>query len=255
MIDIHCHILPKVDDGAKTLEDALEMARTAHKDGIKTIINTSHFHTASNYVISKELKAQLEQFNEILKENNIDISVLIGNELYYNADLIYELDKEEFFTLNESRYVLIEFGNNTSFEDIEEAIFELKLRNLIPILAHIERNVDMQHINEVHKFINQGALIQINSSFLNLDKKDRELIDIMLTHEMVHFIATDAHSPRRRPPKLRESYNYVTSLIGKEKADNIFINNTNKVINDEEVIIISPKKHAKKGLFSRIINL
>ena len=106
MIDIHCHILPEVDDGSRSLNESIEMAMIATEQGIKKIVNTSHYHPDFRYKKGEELLKELEDFNNVLKENMIDIEVLIGNEIYYTKDLIREIDELDFYTLNNSRYLL-----------------------------------------------------------------------------------------------------------------------------------------------------
>ena len=88
MIDIHCHILPGIDDGPETIEDSLEMAKIAVNEGIKTIINTSHYHPNFDFKKGEILINEVKKFNETLKENNIELEVLIGNEIYYTNDLL-----------------------------------------------------------------------------------------------------------------------------------------------------------------------
>ena len=90
MIDVHCHILPEVDDGSRSLNESIEMALIAQEQGIKKIVNTSHYHPDFRYKKGEELLKELEDFNNVLKENMIDIEVLIGNEIYYTKDLIKE---------------------------------------------------------------------------------------------------------------------------------------------------------------------
>ena len=97
MIDIHCHIVPNIDDGAKNLEDALEMAKIAYSEGIRKIVNTSHYHPNFEYINGKELFEHVREFNDILKSNNIDIEVLLGNELYYSEDIIEIIEQKNNF--------------------------------------------------------------------------------------------------------------------------------------------------------------
>ena len=97
MIDIHCHILPEVDDGSRSLNESIEMAMIAKEQGITKIVNTSHYHPDFRYKKGEELLKELEDFNNVLKENMIDIEVLIGNEIYYTKDLIKEIDELQLF--------------------------------------------------------------------------------------------------------------------------------------------------------------
>ena len=260
MIDIHCHILPGVDDGAKDLEDSLEMARIAQREGIKTIINTSHYHPDFDYVVGERLSEELVKFNTILKEHNIDVEVLMGNELYYSDNLLEYIDKKEFHTLNNSKYILIEFAPTRFPKNLCDVVYELKIRGYIPILAHVERYQEVQESPKlIEEVIEEGALIQVNvSSVLGKGPSYYNRIsDILLNRNMVHFIGTDAHGSNRRRPLMKESYEYVSKKYGKDRANRLFLDNPNSVKNNEDIVFIeepvesSPKKSFLSKLFKR----
>ncbi len=165
MIDIHCHILPGVDDGAVDLEEALEMARIAEKEGIKTIINTSHFHPEFKYIMGDELVDIVDRFNIALKANNINLEVLLGNEIYYTDEIIENLDTLNFYTLNKSKYVLIEFSPMNVPKNLADVVYEVKLKGYTPVLAHVERyNNIIENPNIIYDCIKEGAIIQVNAS-------------------------------------------------------------------------------------------
>ena len=256
MIDIHCHIVPNIDDGAKNLEDALQMAKIAYSEGIRKIINTSHYHPSFEYKKGEELLKSVKKFNYILKENNIDIEVFIGNELYYSEDIINIIEQKEFYTLNNSKYLLIEFPPIRFPKNLVDIIYEIKIRGYIPVLAHVERYKEVQeNINLIYECINEGALIQVNaSSIMGKNRKDAEITSkILLVNNMVHFIATDAHSSERRRPLIKEAYNYVVDKYGDKFAENLFVENQNKVIKDEDINIKSPIRYKKpKGFFKNL---
>lgn len=256
MIDIHCHIVPNIDDGAKSLDDALEMAKIAYNEGIRKIINTSHYHPSFNYIKGKELLNRVKEFNNILKLNNIDIEIFIGNELYYSEDIIEIIEQKEFYSLNNSRYLLIEFSPLNFPKNILDIIYEIKIRGYIPILAHVERYKAIhENINLIYECINEGALIQVNSSSI-IGKNGNEIkkvSNILLDNNMIHFVATDAHSSIRRRPIVKETYNYIVKKYGEKRAQTLFIQNPSKVINNEELYIESPIRYEKsKGFFKKI---
>ena len=256
MIDIHCHIVPNIDDGAKNLEDALQMAKIAYSEGIRKIINTSHYHPSFEYKKGEELLKSVKKFNYILKSNNIDIEVFIGNELYYSEDIINIIEQKEFYTLNNSKYLLIEFPPIRFPKNLVDIIYEIKIRGYIPVLAHVERYKEVQeNINLIYECINEGALIQVNaSSIMGKNRKEAEITSkILLDNNMVHFIATDAHSSERRRPLIKETYNYVVDKYGDKFAENLFIENPSKVIKDEDINIKSPIIYKKpKGFFKNL---
>lgn len=162
----------------------------------------------------------VKEFNNILKLNNLDIEVLIGNELYYSEDIIEIIEQKEFYTLNNSKYLLIEFPPIRFPKNIVDIIYEIKIRGYVPILAHVERYKEVQeNVNIIYDCIKEGALIQVNSSsIIGKNGKEAERVsEILLNNNMIHFIATDAHSSTRRRPIIRETYDYIVRKYGEQK--------------------------------------
>ena len=260
MIDIHCHILPEVDDGSRSLNESIEMAMIAKEQGITKIVNTSHYHPDFRYKKGEELLKELEDFNNVLKENMIDIEVLIGNEIYYTKDLIKEIDELDFYTLNNSRYILIELPPTNFPKDLCNIVYELKEKNYIPVFAHVERYREVQENPElIYEVINAGAIIQVNSHSI-LGKSGKELQKVcntLLNRNMVHVVGTDAHSSKRRTPIFLDAYKYVSEKYSKEMADDLFIKNNNAIINNEALNLPKPykKKKKKKGFLKKLFKL
>lgn len=252
MIDIHCHILPNVDDGSESLEESIEMAKIAESEGITRIVNTSHCHFDFKYKKGNELKLELEKFNQALKEENINIEVLLGNELYYTRDLIERFNELDFFSMNNSKYILMEFSPINFPKNIEDVIYEIKIRGYIPIIAHAERYKQVQEdVNIVLDCIKEGALIQVNASSI-LGKNGEKAEDTskkLLDNNMVHFVATDAHSSNRRRPLIKDSYNYILKNYGKEVSEKLFIENPTAVIENRDISILNPTKYEEKRSF------
>lgn len=252
MIDIHCHILPNVDDGSESLEESITMAKIAESEGITKIVNTSHCHFDFKYKKGNELKLELEKFNQALKEENINIEVLLGNELYYTSDLIERFDELDFFSMNNSKYILMEFSPINFPKNIEDVIYEIKIRGYIPIIAHAERYKQVQEdVNIVLDCIKEGALIQVNASSI-LGKNGEKVEDTskkLLDNNMVHFVATDAHSSNRRRPLIKDSYNYILKNYGKEVSEKLFIENPTAVIENRDISILNPTKYEEKRSF------
>ena len=260
MIDIHCHILPEVDDGSRSLNESIEMAMIAKEQGITKIVNTSHYHPDFRYKKGEELLKELEDFNNVLKENMIDIEVLIGNEIYYTKDLIKEIDELDFYTLNNSRYILIELPPTNFPKDLCNKVYELKEKNYIPVFAHVERYREVQENPElIYEVINAGAIIQVNSHSI-LGKSGKELQKVcntLLNRNMVHVVGTDAHSSKRRTPIFLDAYKYVSEKYSKEMADDLFIKNNNAIINNEALNLPKPYKEEqkKKGFLKKLFKL
>lgn len=260
MIDIHCHILPEVDDGSRSLNESIEMAMIAKEQGITKIVNTSHYHPDFRYKKGEELLKELEDFNNVLKENMIDIEVVIGNEIYYTKDLIKEIDELDFYTLNNSRYILIELPPTNFPKDLCNIVYELKEKNYIPVFAHVERYREVQENPElIYEVINAGAIIQVNSHSI-LGKSGKELQKVcntLLNRNMVHVVGTDAHSSKRRTPIFLDAYKYVSEKYSKEMADDLFIKNNNAIINNEALNLPKPYKEEqkKRGFLKKLFKL
>ena len=201
-----------------------------------------------------------DYFNNVLKENMIDIEVVIGNEIYYTKDLIKEIDELDFYTLNNSRYILIELPPTNFPKDLCNIVYELKEKNYIPVFAHVERYREVQENPElIYEVINAGAIIQVNSHSI-LGKSGKELQKVcntLLNRNMVHVVGTDAHSSKRRTPIFLDAYKYVSEKYSKEMADDLFIKNNNAIINNEALNLPKPYKEEqkKKGFLKKLFKL
>lgn len=258
MIDIHCHILPKVDDGSKSMKESIEMAKIAQDEGIKTIVATPHYHPSFNIKKGKELEIELENLKKELEKENIDIEILLGNELYYTREEFFEiLDKKEFYTINKSRYLLVEFNDLEFNENIKNIIYEIKLRGYIPILAHVER---YSYVREnpkcIKEFIDEGAIIQINASSITdtTRKNTNRTCKKLLEMNLVHVISTDAHGVLKRDPRARKAYTIVKNKYTKRRANELFrYNPTSIILNEDIQIRENNKKFNIKKIFNKIL--
>ncbi|MFI3211333.1 MAG: CpsB/CapC family capsule biosynthesis tyrosine phosphatase [Peptostreptococcaceae bacterium] len=257
MIDVHCHILP-VDDGAKDFEEAIEMAKIAEKDGIKIIINTSHFNDDFDYIRGKQIKTELETFNNMLKENNINVKVMLGNELYYNESLMAHIQKRtvDFYTLANSNYVLLEFCPGMFPKRIDDIVYEFTVRGYRVILAHIERYKEIQQdITILNDAINEGAYVQINASSIlkKSPKHINEFCDKLLKEKKVHIVSSDAHGSKNRRPILSEAYDFVLNEYGRDNAEILFNENPLKIINNEKMVSLKNYKKEKINFLMKLI--
>ncbi|KDR94666.1 protein-tyrosine phosphatase [Peptoclostridium litorale DSM 5388] len=255
MIDMHCHILPGVDDGSKSLEESVEMAKIAYADGIRHIINTSHYHTEADYVTGKRLLEIASEFNAVLGNLGIGVRVQVGNELYFNEGLMKALDEGGFYTLAGSRYVLVEFRPDKVPEDIAEVAYEFSIRGYVPIVAHVERYAQvLGDMGMAKRMIEAGFLLQVNSRSL-LGKRGTPVFDFCehaVKNRMIHFVASDAHDSRVRTPKMSGAYEKAKELAGEDIANEIFISNPQRILKDEEIVPFEIVEHQKKGLIARL---
>ena len=257
MIDVHCHILPDVDDGSECMQESTNMAMIAKEQGIDKIIATPHYHPEFKYLKGEELNKVCEEFKKQLKENNIDIEIYLGNEIYFTYDLIEKISELDFYCLNKSKYILIEFPPTNFPLNLCNIVYELKQKGFIPVLAHVERYIKIHDDPEIiYDCIKTGAIIQINSSSL-IGKQGKEIqrfCNLLIGRNMVHLVATDAHGSQRRRPIMKDAYQYIEKKYSKEIADNLFINNAQCILDNKEIIIEEPfeKSMEKVSFLKRI---
>ncbi|ENQ3111485.1 tyrosine protein phosphatase [Bacillus sp. JAS102] len=218
MIDMHCHILPNVDDGANTLIDSLEMARWAVAEGIHTIIATPH-HKNGKYVNERtEVIYKVERLNDELQRENIPLKVLPGQEVRLYGNLLEEYESGKVMTLNETnKYMLIEFPANHVPHYAEQLLYELKLKRITPVIAHPERNAEFrERPDKLYDIVKKGALTQVTAGSL-IGKFGREINKFSLQlveHNLTHVIASDAHNTTTRGFNLNKAYERIQKEFG-----------------------------------------
>lgn len=226
MIDIHSHIIFGVDDGPETIEESLSLIGEAYRQGVRYIVATSHrrkgmFETPEKVIITNFL-----QLKEAVAEVYPEIRLCYGAELYYSKDILSKLEKKKVPTLNGSRYILLEFSMNTPWKEIQEAVNEVTLLGLTPVLAHIERYDALAfHAERVEELIDKGCYTQVNSNHVlkptligDRTKEFKKRTRYFLEQDLVHCVASDMHNLSSRPPFMREAYKLLTEEFGKDKA-------------------------------------
>lgn len=236
MIDLHSHILPELDDGAKTVEEALQMCRIAEADGITTIVATPHSMNGI-YLNKKETVCRkVDEFNNTLKKEEININVLPGLDLHLYPELILHLKEGKILTLNNRGcYLIIEFPEVIS-SHIESVCFNLQVLGVIPVISHPERNYFFRKNPQVLQgFVDRGALVQVTAMSITgeFGKEAEKAVKNFLKKNLVHIIATDAHSIDRRPPLLSSAVKVASKIVGKEQAWRMVTTIPEKIINQK----------------------
>lgn len=252
MIDIHSHILPNVDDGAKDIEESLAMARIYLDNKINKVIATPHYIDGFENCSKDKNIIALEKLKEALYKEGLNLDVYIGNEIYTSMDIVTLLDEERVATLNNSRYVLIEFPMFDIPIFIENIIYELLLKGYVPIIAHPERNKNIiENPNILYNLINKGAMAQLNLPSLEgkYGEKIKTTAEVLLEHNMIHFVGTDAHSKDRRTPNVKNSLHLLKNLVDCKTYDEITFLNPSKIIEDKVFEPSIPKKYKETGRF------
>ncbi|WP_347548505.1 CpsB/CapC family capsule biosynthesis tyrosine phosphatase [Pseudalkalibacillus hwajinpoensis] len=218
MIDIHSHILPGIDDGARTIDDSLAMARQAYEQGITKIVATPHH---KNGTFNNEKNTILQEVNLLNKElqlEGIDLEILPGQENRIYGELVDDLEGSELLTVNESGvYMLIEFPSSHLPRYANKLLFDLQVKGIIPIIVHPERNREiMENPDRLYQLVKEGALSQLTGTSVTgkMGKKIQKFSFDLIQSNLTHFIASDAHNTKNRPFDLLEALETVEKEFG-----------------------------------------
>jgi protein-tyrosine phosphatase len=227
LIDIHTHVLPGADDGARDDAAALAMLRAAELDGIGTVVATPHAH----HVQPETITARVEHLNQLACEEGIDVRVLPGSEVRIGADLVERFEAGKLLTLNGTRYLLLELylSQEWAFEVVESVIDRLRAADLQPVLAHAERYPFVQREPGVlHTLLDRRVPVQINAAALTGYHGDgaQAAAETLLREGLAQIIASDAHNAEWRPPRLRYAYERAAGLTTNEHARILMANAT-----------------------------
>jgi len=250
LIDLHAHIVPGVDDGAKSIEESLEMLQSAKSDGIETIVATPHVLSFHNTIKDiGEIIKQTQKFLEGLNRYAVNLQVLQGAEVFFTADVMeYLKEYGEALTLNRGAYFLLEFPFEFVFPGTRDFIFNVLIEGWIPIIVHPERNKVIQRNPEIlYDWVKTGALIQVNAGSLKgIFGEEAQVTSFhLLHHNLVHVIASDAHSPKHRTPEL----SFVHSILeneGIEIADLLVYDIPRAILDNKAIIDIGEPRDPRK---------
>jgi len=209
MIDIHCHILPDVDDGARSLEESLKMAARAVKDGIDEIVATPHALNGVYDNGAEDIVAGVAALQKTFSANHLDLKLHPGADIHLCTDMVQRIGNREACTIDDAgRFILLELPSQTIPAGVKNEIFALKLNGITPIITHPERNVVIQRDPTVLAgLIQMGALSQVTAMSLtgHFGEFTAHIARFLMRHRLIHVIASDAHSAEDRPPVLSEA--------------------------------------------------
>lgn len=236
-IDIHSHILPNIDDGAKDMEMSLKMLDIAYAEGIRGVVVTPHYHPGKSMVGYSDLISRFEKYKTEIEKRYSDMKLYLGREVYYTSDVIGAIKNGEHLGMIDNHYILLEYSPEREYSYIRRSIYEILQQEYIPIIAHVERcEALIMDIERIYELREMGALIQINAAAV--DGKNgtqiKKYVRALLKEELVDFIATDAHSAGTRSPRLRTCAMYIEKKYGKQYAEKIMKINPDKIINGEK---------------------
>jgi protein-tyrosine phosphatase len=225
MVDLHCHILPGLDDGAKTIEDSLAMAEDAIADGITHIVATPH--ASSDYCFDfQRVRAAAEQLKEKLAGR---LAIATGCDFHLNHENLLALRKDARpYCIHQKDYLLVEFNDFSIPPSVDQTLHELQLAGIRPIVTHPERNGILRtHPERLRKWITHGSYVQVTAGSLTgvFGPGPQQDAWKWLASGMAHFISSDAHNTSRRPLKLKFAFDAVAAQLGESIARSLFLEN------------------------------
>lgn len=236
MIDLHCHLLPGIDDGARDMEQALSMARLAYDNGIRVSIMTPHINPGRFDNSAQGISRACEQFRAELKRANVPLQLGMAAEVRVSAETLQLIEQEEIPFLGELdgyRIMLLEFPHShipPGAEQLVKKLLDLKVR---PIIAHPERNQEIAaRRSRIEPFIEMGCFLQLTSSAVagrfgqSACKRAIELLET----DAFMVLATDAHNIKTRCPDLREGFAAAAEIIGANAARKLVVDNPKAIV-------------------------
>ncbi len=221
LIDLHCHILPGIDDGAVDLENSLEMARVAVAEGIRITACTPHMMPGVYDNTGPRVREHIAVLQKALDEAEIALRLVPGADIHLQSDLSAKLKQGSLLALNDSRYFLFEPPHHTAPPRLEEAAFDVMAGGFQPVLTHPERLTWIEtHYDTMRNLAHRGVWMQITCGSLTgrFGRRPRYWAERMVDEGLVHILATDAHNLRNRSPLMAEARDMVAQRLGEQAA-------------------------------------
>lgn len=252
MVDLHCHLLPGVDDGSKSMEISLRMAREAVENGVTHALLTPH-HMNGRYVNHKQDVIRLtKQFADELERHDIPLTVFPGQEVRINGNLLEALDNDDIlFADTGNRYLMLEFPDDDVPHYTNQMIFDLQQRGITPVIVHPERNtMIMDQPDLLYDLLQRGCLSQITASSYvgTFGKKVEKFSRQLIAAGQGYVFASDAHDLPGRKYEMREAFQKLSAEFGKDIAI-IYQNNARNIINGNDVKVSPISRIRIKKIF------
>lgn len=235
MLDLHCHILPGIDDGASDLEMSLSMAKIALADGISTIACTPHIYPGLYENTAKGIRSAIAKLQAEFNQRSIPLRLVEGADVHLEPGLAASIKSGRVPTLAGSRYLLLEPPHHVAPPRFQESVFELIVAGYVPVITHPERLSWIEdHYAVFGGLVEMGAWMQITSGSVTgrFGRRPKYWSERMLDEGLVHILATDSHHPDRRPPLLAEGRDAAAGRVGANEAEQMVVVRPQGIIND-----------------------
>ena len=245
MIDIHSHILPNIDDGAKNIQETLHLLQEAQQVGFQAIVSTSHYMEGYYETNVPEREMWIKVIYEKGQEENIDLKLYLGNEIYLSENIVGLLKNGKASTINDTSYVLFEMPLNIEPLNLYNVIYEMLENKLIPILAHPERYSFVQQSPDlIYDLIEKGVYMQANYASIigYYGSRAQVIVKKLLENNMVHFLGSDVHRKNTIYPKIQEILAKLEKIVGKEELKKLTTTNPKLVLQNKRIQINNPNK-------------
>ncbi|MBP2639690.1 MAG: Protein-tyrosine-phosphatase [Firmicutes bacterium] len=245
MFDLHTHILPGIDDGAKDLETSLLMLRMAAEHGTKNIALTPHVIEGEWLPDWERIVAACHRLQAAAQEHNIPLTLYPGAEIAIHYDNLERLKGPGPYCLNGGKYALVELPATHVPPFIDEFLFVLQTRGITPIIAHAERHPEIARKPELLlEWVRKGTLVQMNAPSLTgrMGEKTKAAAELLLSNNLVHVVGSDGHGLNFRRPKLDRAAQRITELVGAERAHQILIVNPKTILQGRRLDITVPEQ-------------
>lgn len=252
MVDLHCHLLPGIDDGSKNMEISLRLAKEATENGVTHALLTPH-HMNGRYINHKQDVVRLtSEFRKQLEAHQIPLTVFPGQEVRINGQLIDALDKDDIlFADEDNRYLMLEFPDDDVPHYTNQMIFALQQRGITPVIVHPERNTKIiDHPELLYQLLEKGCLSQITASSYvgTFGKKVEDFSKKLIANGQGYLFASDAHDLPGRKYEMRQAFDKLSQEFGQKLAER-YADNARAIINGENVPINTIKKLRRKKRF------
>jgi len=225
MVDLHCHILPGLDDGPATMEESMAMAQSAIADGITHVVATPH--SSNEYLFEFSHVRQLR--DELQGKVGDRLKIATGCDFHLNPENLGSLRMDaRQFCINQRDFLLLEFSEFSIPPSVDQLLHEIQLAGVQPVITHPERNGILRaHPERLRKWVRQGCFAQVTGGALTGSFGTRPQQDALrwIGEGLIHFVASDAHNTRGRPLRLQPAYDVVVDRFGPEKARALFQDN------------------------------
>ena len=233
MIDLHCHILPGIDDGAADLTVSLRMARALAADGVSIVACTPHILPGLYHNAGPQIRGATEELQQALDREGIALRLVTGADNHVVPDFAAGLKSGRLLSLADSRYVLVEPPHHVAPVRLEDLFFSLIVAGYVPILTHPERlSWIKSHYGLMQRLVHAGVWMQVTAGSLtgHFGSKAQYWAERMLDEGYVHVLATDAHDVERRPPNLSQGLERAAERIGIDAAEHLVVTRPRGVI-------------------------